>query len=171
MLKLVYHNTVFGPIDLEYERAVVRVGSSEDNDLVLRHSSVQSHHCVLVFNDEKLLCLPPEWQVSAAAELGTLPGPRFGLGERFTVGELEFTLAYSARSIAIPQGQSENWNAGVPEGSVAAEAGRKEAAAAFYCPNCRIALEETEVKRVGLIGRAKRCLCPRCSREVETSDA
>ena len=60
MLELIYHSGVFGPIHFEYSGPTVRVGSSEDNDLVLRHPSVELYHCLLVFRGEKVLCLPPD---------------------------------------------------------------------------------------------------------------
>jgi len=157
MLKLIYHTAIFGPIDLEYEKAVIRVGRSEDNDLVLRHPSVEPYHCLLVFRGEKVLCLPSSGAVPSPAELRTMAGPEFGTGEQLTIGELRFTFAHSSRTVAIPEVQEED--------SVAEAA--PTPLGKYYCANCRKYYEETEVKRVGLVGHAKRCLCRKCSRVLE----
>jgi pSer/pThr/pTyr-binding forkhead associated (FHA) protein len=103
VLKLVYHTPVFGPIDLEYAGPVVRAGRSEDNDLVLRHPSVEPHHCLLVFRGEKVLCLAPGQAISSQTDLGSVTGPEFGVGDQISIGELQFTLAHSAQTVALPE--------------------------------------------------------------------
>jgi len=157
MLKLIYHTAVFGPIDFEYEKPVIRVGRSEDNDLVLRHPSIEPYHCLLVFRGEKVLCLPPSKTEPSPAELRNRVGPEFGIGEQLTIGELRFTFAHSSRTVAIPgvHGQDS------PAEAAPAPPGQ------YYCANCRKYYQETEVRRVGLVGHAKRCLCPKCSRVLE----
>ncbi len=152
MLKLTYHNTVFGPIDFEYDRPVLRVGRSEDNDLVLRHPSVEPHHCILVFRDTKVLCLRPNQALSAETDLRSVTGPEFGIGDQLQIGELLFNLGRSARTVAIPS---------LPPPSVnAPEAPGPDT---YFCPNCRVSYRSAELKHVGLVGHAKRSLCPRCS--------
>jgi len=155
VLKLIYHTPVFGPIDLEYDRPVIRVGRSEDNDLVLRQPSVEPHHCLLVFRDEKLLCLPASQDIPSATDLGDLAGPELGLGDQITIGELQFSLAHSSRTVVIPKIQS----AGpAPEPSQEG----------CYCAHCRTFIGPAEVKRVGLVGHAAHSLCPRCSRPLDS---
>ena len=162
MLKLVYHTAVFGPIDLEYDRPVIRVGRSEDNDLVLRHPSVAPHHCLLVFRGEKVLCLPPSQDIAPEADLRSVTGPELGPGDPITIGDLQFSLGHSSRTVAVPEVHS--------HGSAAAAVGTGEEAGQprYYCANCLAFIREAEVKRVGLVGHAKRNLCPRCSRLLET---
>jgi hypothetical protein len=166
MLKLIYHAGVIGPIDLEYQQSVVRVGRSEDNDLVLRHPSVAPRHCVLVFRGEKVLCLPPDATVSAEADLWSLRGPEFGAGDPLAIGDLQFMLAHSSKTVELPDTRSQGAMPGASgEG---AESGTEEALAPrYYCPNCRAFIADTQVKRVGLVGHPKRDLCPKCSRLLE----
>ena len=38
----------------------------------------------------------------------------------------------------------------------------------YYCAYCRTFVPDAEVKRVGLVGHAKRDLCPKCSRLLAT---
>jgi hypothetical protein len=160
VLKLIYQTAVFGPIHLEYDQRVIRVGRSEDNDLVLRHPSVEPHHCLLVFRNEKVLCLSPGHAVSSQTDLQSLPGPEFGLGERITIGELQFSLAHSAKTVAIPEICPPSAMAGTSDGAAGSQ--RR-----YYCAHCRAFFQETEVHRLGLVGHVKHCLCPRCSNLVD----
>ena len=102
MLKLIYHTAVFGPIDLEYARPVIRVGRNEDNDLVLRHPSVEPYHCRLVFRDESVLCLPPNQAIRSQTDLRGLNGLEFGPGDPIQIGDLQFSLAHSSKTVAVP---------------------------------------------------------------------
>lgn len=155
MLKLIYHTHVFGPIDFEYDRHSIRVGSDPANDLVLSHSSVSEFHCVLVFRDEKVIWLPPEACELPDSDLLAMTGPEFTAGDRFQVGELEFVLDHSSRSVALHRHQTSQ------QDSQQTEHFR------HFCPNCRRFVPEQAVKRVGLVGQPKRELCPQCSRLLE----
>ncbi len=160
MLKLVHYTAVFGPIDLEYNQPVIRVGSSEDNDLVLRHPSVEPHHCRLGFRGEKVVFVPANQEITSEIELWRLTGPEYGAGERIRIGDVEFTLAHSSKSVAIP----EAWSRATAPGG---EAGDETNRGRYFCPKCRTFLQESDVKRVGLVGHAKRLLCPKCSTLLE----
>jgi hypothetical protein len=168
MLKLIYHTTVFGPIDLEYDRPVIRVGRSEDNDLVVGHPSVEPHHCLLVFRGEKVLCLPPDQIVGSSAELEGLSGPGLGAGDSLWIGDLEFSLAHSTNTVAVPDFHTPGSVTGAGGGDQRTGAGEEEGQGRYYCPHCRAWIQEAQVKRVGLVGRAKRDLCPKCSGLLET---
>ena len=168
MLKLIYHTAVFGPIDLEYDRPVIRVGRSEDNDLVLRHPSVEPYHCLLVFRGEKVLCLPPSEDIPSPAELGSLPGPELGPGDPMRIGDLQFSLAHSSKTVAVPEVHSQGSTAKAGEGDAATGIGEEAAQRRYYCAHCRAFIPEAAVKRVGLVGYAKRNLCPKCSGLLET---
>jgi hypothetical protein len=166
VLELIYHSAVFGPIHFHYDRPMIRVGGSEDNDLVLRHPSVAPHHCVLVFRDEKVFCLSPEDAVSAEAGWESLPGPEFGAGQELTIGELRFTLAHSARSVAIPEVRPLDTGAG--ESGLGPLAGAGAACRPrYFCPRCKVFVPEAKIRPLGLVGHAKRYLCPKCSGLLE----
>ena len=167
MLKLIYHTAVFGPIHLEYDRPVIRVGRSEDNDLVLRHPSIEPHHCLLVFRDEKVLYLAPVQALSAETDLRNLAGPEFGAGDRLRIGELQFSLAHSARTVAIPEVHSQDARAGAAEGGSATGAGDEASQRGHFCAHCRVFFPDAEVKRLGLVGHTKRYLCPKCGRVLD----
>jgi hypothetical protein len=163
VLKLIYHTGVFGPIDLEYDGPVIRVGRSEDNDLVLRHPSVEPYHCLLVFRGEKLLCFPPESEITAETDLGRLPGPEYGAGTQIEIGDLLFTLAHSARSVAIPEVRHQDATDGAAEGDLTNGASDGTRPRRYFCAHCRVFIPAGEVKRLGLVSHAKRHLCPKCS--------
>jgi hypothetical protein len=146
---------------------VIRVGSSEDNDLVLRDPSVEPHHCLLVFRGDKVLCLPPDPAISADTDLRNLAGPEYGMGEQLTIGELQFNLVHSARTVAIPQVLSQTARSGAPESEPAVRAGERASRERYFCARCRVFVPNAEVKRVGLVGNAKRHLCPKCSGLLE----
>jgi hypothetical protein len=164
VLKLIYHTAVFGAIDLEYDRPVIRVGRSEDNDLVLRHPSVEPYHCLLVFRGEKVLYLPPSQANLAQADLRNLTGPELGLGDPLRIGELQFSLAHSSRTVAVPEMHSQGSTAGASQGNATGEEADRRR---YYCAHCRTFVREAAVKRVGLVGHAKRSLCPKCSGLLE----
>jgi hypothetical protein len=155
VLKLIYHTHVFGPIDFEYDRPSVRVGSDPANDLVLSHPSVSAFHCVLVFQDEKVIWLRPEACELSEPDLLAMTGQEFAAGDRFLVGELEFQLDHSSRSVALHRHQAFQEDAQQTENC------------RHFCPNCRRFIPEQDVKRVGLVGQPKRELCPQCSRLLE----
>jgi hypothetical protein len=163
VLELIYHTPLFGPMHFEYSGPVVRVGRSEDNDLVLRHPSVAPHHCVLVFRGERVLCLPPDEEVSSENDLGALTGPEFGVGDEIVVGELRFGLTHSAKSVAIPEVRRADAQAGIADGEPATEAGGRTSPPGWFCAHCRMFVPEAEVVRLGLVGHSKRYLCPKCS--------
>jgi len=168
VLKLIYHTAVFGPIDLEYDRPVIRVGRSEDNDLVLRHPSVEPYHCLLVFRGEKVLCLPPSQAIPSQTDLGSLTGPELGAGDPMRIGDLQFSLAHSSKTVAVPEVHSQGSTARAWEGDAATGTGEETSQRRYYCAHCRVFIQEAEVKRVGLVGHAKRKLCPKCSGLLET---
>jgi hypothetical protein len=163
VLKLIYHTAVFGPIDLDYDRPVIRVGRGEDNDLVLRHPSVELHHCLLVFRGEKVLCLSPDDAILPETELENLAGLEYGLGDQIRVGELQFSLAHSARTVAIPEVRTQAAGTATAEGDSASGGSAEAGQGRYFCAHCRVFIPNAEVKRVGVVGHAKRCLCPKCS--------
>jgi hypothetical protein len=163
VLKLIYDTAVFGPIHLEYEAPVIRVGRSEDNDLVLRHPSVERYHCLLVFRREKVLCLPPVEVFPSETDLPSLAGPEFGVGDQIKIGELQFSLAHSARTVAIPEILRQEPGGSTAGADTAAGASQRR----FFCARCRVFIPHTEIKRLGLVGHAKRYLCPKCSSLLE----
>ena len=167
MLKLIYHTAVFGSIDLEYSGPIVRAGRSEDNDLVLRHPSVNPHHCLLVFRGEKVLYLSPDAPISSEADLRSLSGPELGIGDKISIGELQFSLAHSARTVALPEVYSQDGKAGASEGGSATGASERVRPRRYFCARCRVFIPDAEVKRLGVVGHAKRCLCPKCSGLLE----
>jgi hypothetical protein len=168
VLKLIHHTAVFGPIDLEFDQPVIRVGSSEDNDLVVPHPSVKPRHCLLVFRSEKVLCLRPDEAIPSSTELESLPGPELGAGDWLSIGDVKFSLAHSAQTVAVPEPQSAGSTAEAQGSEGETGAGAEEGQARYYCSHCRVWIPEAQVKRVGLVGRAKRDLCPRCSGLLET---
>jgi hypothetical protein len=168
VLKLIYHTAVFGPIHFEYDRPVIRVGSSEDNDLVLRHPSVEPHHCLLVFRDETVLCLPPSEDLRSQTDLRNLTGPEFGPEDPMWIGELQFSLAHSPRSVSVPEVYGKRGTSGASEDDPATGTGPAANQRRYYCTHCRAFIQDAEVKRVGLVGHAKRNLCPKCSHQLET---
>jgi hypothetical protein len=163
VLKLIYHTGVFGPIDLEYDRPVIRVGRSEYNDLVLRHPSVEPYHCWLVFRGEKVIWLPPSQAIPAETDLRGLTGPELGPGDTVMIGDLQFSLAHSARTVAVPEVHGQ----GASTGASATGTGEESSQRRYYCEHCRTFIPEAEVKRVGMVGHPKRNLCPNCSRLLE----
>jgi hypothetical protein len=168
VLELIYHTAVFGPIHFEYSGPVVRVGSSEDNELVLRHPSVQPHHCLLVFRGEQVLCLPPETVINWETDWWELDGPEFRVGERIQIGELQLSLAHSTRNVAIPDVREHADGARAAEGQGARQPSEGVGAQGYFCAHCRVFIPEAQVNRVGLVGHAKRCLCPKCSTVLDT---
>ena len=168
VLKLIYHTGVFGPIDLEYDRHVIRVGRSEDNDLVLRHPSVEPHHCLLVFREEKVLCLPASQIVTPRTDLRSLMGPEFGPGDPMTIGDLQFSLAHSSKTVAVPEVRSQGATTGAWKSEAAIGTAGEASQPRYYCAHCQAFIPDTQVKRVGLMGHAKRNLCPKCSHLLET---
>ena len=157
MLELIYHTSPFGPIHLTYNGPAIRVGRSEDNDLVVRHPSVESYHCLLVFRNEKVICLPPDHALPSESELADLAGQEFSAGDHIQIGELQFSLEHSARTVAIPLLHAQEPGNGTA-GAIGGKGQRR-----FFCPRCRVFILPKDVKHLGLVGRAKRDLCPRCS--------
>jgi hypothetical protein len=166
VLKLVYNNLVFGPIDLEYEWPIVRVGSSEDNDLVLRHSSVEPYHCLLVFQGERVLCLPPSEPLPSLEDLPGITGPEYRPGDIVSIGEVMFSLAHSSKTIALPEVCMAGEPTGVVDTAVPSSVAEMNQPR-YYCPHCQTFIESAGVKRVGLVGHTKRNLCPKCSNLLE----
>jgi hypothetical protein len=162
VLKLVYHTGVLGPIDLEYEQPFVRVGSSPDNDLVLPHKTIAPYHCLLVFHGEKLLVLPPSRELPSAADLQTLRDGELGLGDSFTIGEVEFTLAHSSKTVALPE---------LPGAPPAPRPPEDATRHRYFCPHCQRVVPEAELRHVGLVGHPKRRMCPKCSHMFDSEPA
>jgi hypothetical protein len=168
VLKLIYHTAVFGPIGLEYDRLVIRVGRSEDNDLVLRHPSVEPYHCLLVFRDEKVLYLPPRQTFPSQSEVRSLTGPELGAGDLLRIGELQFSLAHSSKTVAVPEVLIQGSTASTMGGEAGTRTGAEANPRRYYCAHCQTFYHESEVKRFGLVGHPKRSLCPKCSHVFET---
>jgi len=149
MVKLVYHSTT-GPIALEYEQALISVGSAADNDLVLPHPSVQPYHCKLALQADSVQ--EQAWDGSRVA------ADVISVGGKWQVGELEFDVQEAGASVAIPQGALAQHALPVDDPD-----------APYYCESCQLHFHDHQVKRVGLQGKAKHVLCPRCSRPLVLS--
>jgi hypothetical protein len=165
VLKLSYHTTVFGQIDFEYDRPVIRVGRSSDNDLILDHPSIEPHHCLLVFCNEKVRCMPPNQTIHSQTDLQNYSGAEFGIGDTLRIGELEFKLAHSSRTVDVPM---------IHKDSPAVDAVGTQVAlenALYYCTHCRAFIKNADVKRLGLLGHPKREFCPKCSRSLQSTQA
>ncbi len=144
MVKLVYQ-TSLGPISLEYEQSSISVGSAADNDLVLPHASVLPYYGRIELEEEGVRVL--------SAEGGRVE--EVSVGGRFTVGEVTLEVHHSGNTV------------GIPLGALAAPAVMADdPTAPFYCENCLVHFHDHEVKRIGIQGRGKHLLCPRCSREL-----
>jgi FHA domain len=167
VLKLIYHTAALGPIELEYSRPVIRVGSSGNNDLVLAHPSVEPHHCQLVFREEKLLCIPASPAIPPEMDLRSLRGPEYGAGEQLRIGEVLFSLAHSARSVAVPTPPRPGLERETVKTHPPNAVEKTADSGSYYCPQCQEYYQSAEVRRVGLVGSAKRCLCPKCSRVLD----
>ena len=163
VLKLVYHTLVFGPINLDYQQPVIRVGRNDDNDLVLPHPSVEPYHCTLLFRAEQVVWLPPDYRCPPETDLNCLDGPQFGQGDALQFGELQFTLDHSAQTVALPEATLRK-----PDGESAAfAAGQGFAERRYVCSHCGLFWQRDQVKWMGLVGQAKHSLCPQCSYPVE----
>jgi hypothetical protein len=163
VLKLIYQSVTFGLIDLEYTQAMVRVGSSEDNDLVLRHPSIKPYHCQLVFQCESVFCLPPTQGAPSPADFANPMGPKFGAGDRILIGDLQFRFEHSSRTVAVPPMRLAVASGNGP----VTQAPEAEKQPGYFCRHCRLFIRDNQVKRLGLIGHAKKDLCPKCSRPLE----
>jgi hypothetical protein len=184
MLKLIYNTGVFGPIDLEYCKPVIRVGSSEDNDLVLRHPSVKPFHGLLVFRGERVLLMPPTEKLPLETDLLDLIGTEYGAGEQLLIGDLQFSLAYSSSTVALPDFLAPG-GASVPASrdhaapkatdNFPAETNPSSDGALteqrLYCSNCQTFVPAAHVKHIGLVGQARLALCPKCSRALDADPA
>ena len=169
MLRLVYHSPLFGPLHFEYSKAVVRVGSCRDNDLVLLHASVRPYHCVLVFDEASLCLLPPE-AVGNDGVLAAAPaGPRYEPGDTLHLGELDLQVERSPNSVAVPQlGVVATAQPGqTAEGFWRADFAAVPAEARWLCGRCGLRLTTPQVHVLGLVGRRKYALCPKCSQTLE----
>ncbi len=159
MVKLVYHTVALGPINLDYGKALVRVGSSEDNDLVLLHPSVKAHDCLLVFRDETLTVLPPEFPVAADTDLRAFKDEIYQKGDTLNIGALAFQVGHSNNTVSLP-----------PPGPAGAPPVNDARAFSdphrYYCGHCRSFIAPAEVKKLGLVGQSKRAFCPKCSHPV-----
>lgn len=168
MLRLVYHTTTFGPLHLDYDDAVVRAGSSRDNDLIILHESVQPHHCLLLFEEEAVIVLSFEEGMPVPPQEVPDDAPRFGVGDILHVGQLPFEIERSPNSVAVVRDNwSETTNDGkTPEGYWKADALYAPDEARWLCDFCRIRLLDRQLKLLGLQGRKKHLLCPVCGHEV-----
>jgi hypothetical protein len=167
VLKLVYQTAAFGAINLEYEKDVVRVGSSEDNDLVLVHPSIRPHHCLLSFWEEKLAVHPPdESAMTSAAARAHFSGATYACGDQLQIGELTFLLGHSANSVAVPEPLAQR----PPLLPATEEAAVAPAGPRYYCAHCGTFVPEALLKRIGLVGHTKHLLCPWCSTHVQWDD-
>jgi hypothetical protein len=160
MVKLVHHTAEFGSINFEYHHSVITVGSAEDNDLVLPDPSVRPYHCQIVLDDDHLRVIaardgapPPE---DSSGNAG-----RYSLGEQFMIGELLFEVQHSVNTtVAIPQAALD-----VPAQPVSDPTGKP-----YKCDQCHEFFFAQDVHIIGLEGRRKHLLCPKCSRPVSLVD-
>lgn len=163
MLKLVYHTLVFGPINLDYQQPLIRVGRNDDNDLVLPHDSVEPYHCTLLFRGEHVVWLSPDYSIGSEADLNNIEGPQFGQGDALKFGELQFLLDHSAQTVSLPEGGLR----GPTDESKALAASQGRAERRYVCTHCGTFWWPEQVKWMGLVGHAKHSLCPECSYPVE----
>ena len=98
MLRLVYHTKVFGPLNFEFSRPLVRIGSAKDNHLVLLHPSVEPYHCALAWEEESFALLPPNAEETTPLD----DAPRYAPGDTLVVGEVSLCVERSPNSIAVP---------------------------------------------------------------------
>jgi hypothetical protein len=170
VLRLVYQNSLFGPLHFEYPKAIVRVGSCRDNDLVLLHASVRPYHCVLVFDEAAVRLLPPEAADSQGVLENAPEARRYGLGETLHIGDLALQVERSPNSVAVPPPAAAGGSV-LPgqtfDGYWRADFEAVPDEARWLCGRCRLRLTTPQVHVLGLVGGRKYPLCPKCSQTVE----
>lgn len=162
MLRLVYHTTVFGPLNLEYPGPRVRVGSCRDNDLVLPHPSVRPYHCTLLLTEDTVTVLPPD-----AGEARPPDAPCYGPGDRLQIGELLLSIEHSPNTVAVPPPKAEALLPGRNHrGFWRADYKAVPDAARWLCSRCQLRFEDRQIRALGIEGGRKHILCPQCSLEL-----
>ncbi len=154
MVKLVYHTRTLGPIGLDYCRPVATVGSDPGNDLVLPHPSVRPRHCILEFLEDCVRLAPPPDGAVPDPAADALAGRQFFVGDQLAIGEVMFEIQPSGRTVVIPQYQPPREPEFVGTGPL------------YFCEHCQRSYPASTLTRIGLVGRPKRLLCPKCSREL-----
>ena len=84
---------------------------------MLRDPSVEPHHCLLVFRGEKVIYLAPNQANLAQTDLRSLSGPELGPGDPLRIGGLQFSLAHSSLTVAVPEPHREGFDGRSGRGS------------------------------------------------------
>ncbi len=154
MVKLVYHTLTLGPIGLDYDRPVIRVGSDPANDLVLPHPSVRPRHCQIELQEDRARSLPPDNVLTSDTATTGTEDREYFVGDQLTVGELLFEIQHSTKTVAIPRLASDEEPEFLGNGPL------------YYCEHCRRSYPASALTRIGLVARPKHLLCPKCSHEL-----
>lgn len=150
MVRLVYH-TPFGAINLEYDQPLISVGSAPNNDLVLKHPSVRAYHARVELLDDRLRVHP----ALGEGEINPDTALQFGQGEQFLLGEVLLEVQRGANTVAVPL------QALLPEPMP-----QDDPNAPFFCEHCQRHRHASEITRIGIQGKPKHLLCPKCSHPV-----
>lgn len=163
MLRFVYDNSLFGPLNFEFTNPRVRVGSCRDNDLVIPHPSVRPYHCTLALDEDSVAVLPPH----AGEDTPLDSAPRYSPGDQIALGEIVLRVERSANSVGLPVVETLSTPDGrSPEGFWRADFPEVPATAGWLCSQCLLRFEHSEVRVIGLVGRRNHAHCPVCGRTV-----
>ena len=143
--------------------------------------SVENENRQIISAQELLIRQAPRIETADAAyyvhsrdTIGLPPLEKFDSSEDYYSAAFHELIHWSGSSLRLNrdgirngyfgnQVYSQEERARASEADSATGASKGASPRRYFCAHCRVFIPDAEVKRLGVIGHAKRCLCPKCS--------
>jgi hypothetical protein len=153
---------------IELNLGITRIGRAANNDVVINHSSVSSHHCNLELGPDSVIVRDCDSTNGTFVNDQRVQVARLEPGQSLRFGQVMATIEWSSDRVNVPKLAPLKVSASVVLGDGVLSCLKHEAVSAtWHCPRCDHYFCTGCTRDVHLVGRPSRRTCPDCGGAVE----
>ena len=152
----------------ELNLGITRVGRGANNDVIINHGSVSSHHCDLELGPDFVIVRDCDSTNGTFINDHRVKEARLEPGQSLRFGQVMATIEWSRDRVNVPELAPPKMAASVVLGDGVFSCLKHEAvSASWHCPRCNHYLCTGCTHDVHLVGRPSRRTCPDCGGAVD----
>lgn len=153
---------------IELNLGITRIGRGADNDVVINHASVSSHHCDLELGPDFVVVRDSDSTNGTFINDQQVKEARLEPGQTLRFGQVMATIDWSSDKVTVPKVAPPKMAASANLGDGVLSCLRHEAVlASWHCHQCDHYFCTGCTRDVHLKGRPSRRTCPDCGGAVE----
>ena len=153
---------------IELNLGITRIGRAADNDVVINHASVSSHHCNLELGPDFVVVRDSESTNGTFINDQRVKEARLAPGQILRFGQVTATIDWSSDQVTVPEVAPPKMAASANLGDGVLSCIKHETvSASWHCPRCDQYFCTGCTHDVHLVGRPSRRTCPGCGGTVQ----